>query len=65
MTNEEQLALLAGEIPDVTIDSVPDVGHFMFEERPELVLSAVFQILRQSQGSSAAVGVAESDGQHD
>jgi hypothetical protein len=41
---EEQLALLMSGIPDVTIDSVADVGHFMFEERPEIVLSALAQI---------------------
>ncbi len=62
---DEQLALLVGGIPHVAIDSVADVGHFMFEERPEIVLSALVQIHRQNKGSSAAVGdVAGNDGQH-
>lgn len=63
---EEQLALLVGEIPDVAIDSVADVGHFMFEERPEIVLSALVQIHLRSKDSSAPVGdVAGNDGQYD
>jgi len=63
---EEQLALLVSEIPDVTIDSVADVGHFMFEERPEIVLSALVQIHRQNKGSSTAVSdVADNDKHHD
>lgn len=63
---EEQLALLVGEIPDVAIDSVADVGHFMFEERPEIVLSALVQIHLRSKDSSAPAGdVAGNDGQYD
>jgi len=62
---EEQLALLVREIPNVTIDSVADVGHFMFEERPDLVLSALSQIGRDIDGSSpAASDPASNEGRH-
>jgi pimeloyl-ACP methyl ester carboxylesterase len=36
-----QVALLAERIPRFAVDSVPGVGHFIQEERPEVVVAAV------------------------
>lgn len=37
----EEITLLRDSLPSFAVDSVPDVGHFIFEERPEAVLGAV------------------------
>ena len=37
----EEITLLRDSLPSFAVDSVPDVGQFIFEERPEAVLGAV------------------------
>jgi pimeloyl-ACP methyl ester carboxylesterase len=37
----EQIELLAARVPRFTLDSVPDAGHYLFEEAPEAVVAAV------------------------
>jgi pimeloyl-ACP methyl ester carboxylesterase len=39
-----EIALLRDSVRALVIDSVPDAGHFVFEERPESVLRAVRRI---------------------
>jgi pimeloyl-ACP methyl ester carboxylesterase len=49
-TSAEQIALLAARVPRFTLDSVPDAGHYLFEEAPEAVVTAVGRV----QGASLA-----------
>ena len=63
---EEELVLLEGRIADVVIDSVAGVGHFIFEERPQLVLAALSQMHRETAiAPTTASSAAGSDGHHD
>jgi len=39
-----EVALLAAALPSFAVDSVPDVGHFVYEERPDAVVAAVERI---------------------
>jgi len=36
-----EITALAEAIPAFTVDSIPGVGHFIQEERPEVVVAAV------------------------
>jgi pimeloyl-ACP methyl ester carboxylesterase len=36
-----EVALLAAALPLFAVDSVPGVGHFIYEEQPAVVLAAV------------------------
>ena len=38
---DDEIALLAERIPDMTVESVDGVGHFIHEERPDAVLEAL------------------------
>lgn len=46
----EQIELLAARVPRFTLDSVPDAGHYLFEEAPEAVVAAITRV----QGASLA-----------
>jgi pimeloyl-ACP methyl ester carboxylesterase len=46
----EQIELLAARVPRFTLDSVPDAGHYLFEEAPEAVVAAI----SRAQGASLA-----------
>lgn len=52
----QELALLARTLPRFSMDSIPGAGHFMQEERPDVVLAAVASVrasvtARRSRGS--------------
>jgi pimeloyl-ACP methyl ester carboxylesterase len=47
----EQIELLAARVPRFTLDSVPDAGHYLFEEAPQAVVAAI----GSAQGASLAV----------
>jgi pimeloyl-ACP methyl ester carboxylesterase len=46
----EQIELLAARVPRFTLDSVPDAGHYLFEEAPEAVVASI----SRAQGTSLA-----------
>ena len=43
---EDEVALLAERIPNISVDSVVGVGHFIHEEDPEAVLTALERLTR-------------------
>lgn len=43
---DEEVALLKALVPSLVIDSIPDVGHFIQEERPQAVVDAVRRAMR-------------------
>ncbi len=47
----DQIKLLAARVSRFTLDSVPDAGHYLFEEAPEAVVAAIGRV----QGASLAV----------
>lgn len=42
--SQSELAVLAEAVPAFTVDSIPGVGHFIQEERPEAVVAAVARV---------------------
>ena len=40
------MALLAARIPNMTVDSIAGVGHFIHEENPEAVVTALERLTR-------------------
>lgn len=42
--SETEVALLTGSVRTFVIDSVPDAGHYVFEERPGAVVAAVGRV---------------------
>jgi pimeloyl-ACP methyl ester carboxylesterase len=52
----EQIELLATRVPRFTVDSVPDAGHYLFEEAPKAVAAAI----GRAQAASLAAGQAVS-----
>ena len=40
----EEIALLRDSLPDFTVDSVPGVGHYVFEEQPSAVIEAMARL---------------------
>lgn len=45
----DEIALLTQSLPDIRFQDVPDAGHFIQEERPRAVVSAVLSILDDIQ----------------
>jgi pimeloyl-ACP methyl ester carboxylesterase len=48
--SDEQIELLAARVPRFTLDSVPDAGHYLFEEAPQAVVAAIGRV----QGATLA-----------
>ncbi|HYL56553.1 MAG TPA: hypothetical protein VEU73_13360 [Gemmatimonadales bacterium] len=46
--SETEVTVLAQALPAFAVDSIPGVGHFIQEERPEVVLRAVSQIRKET-----------------
>jgi len=42
--SETEVALLRDSVPGIAIDSVPDAGHYVFEEQPAAVVAAVGRV---------------------
>lgn len=42
-----EVALLARVVPHFTVDTIPNTGHFMFEERPDSVVSAIERMAQE------------------
>ena len=45
---EDEIQLLRDSIPTFAIQTVPDVGHFIFEEGPDAVVTAVRRMHRET-----------------
>ncbi|MEO7138505.1 MAG: alpha/beta hydrolase [Gemmatimonadales bacterium] len=54
--SKDQIELLGARLPRFVIDSVPDAGHYLFEEAPSAVVAAI----GRAQEASLAVGPAVS-----
>lgn len=46
--SEAEVTVLAEALPAFAVDSIPGVGHFIQEERPEVVLMAVARVRREA-----------------
>jgi pimeloyl-ACP methyl ester carboxylesterase len=46
--SETEVTALAEALPAFAVDSIPGVGHFIQEERPEVVLRAVAQVRKET-----------------
>jgi pimeloyl-ACP methyl ester carboxylesterase len=52
----EQIELLARRVPQFTLERVPRSGHYLFEEAPEAVLTAIHRTAESSRLSLRAAG---------
>jgi pimeloyl-ACP methyl ester carboxylesterase len=48
----EEIALLRDSLPAFAVDTIPGVGHYLFEERPEAVVDAVVALGARHPGAT-------------
>ena len=48
--SHDEIQLLASRLPDFSVSRVAGTGHFLYEERPDLVLAAVVALARSGPG---------------
>jgi pimeloyl-ACP methyl ester carboxylesterase len=59
--SDDQVRLLAADLPGFALDSVPAAGHYLFEEAPDAVVAAI----RRTDQSARAVPLAQHGGEQD
>lgn len=50
---DDEMRLLLDSLPTLAVDTVPGVGHFVFEEGPAAVVDAVLRVHRDAEGRRA------------
>jgi pimeloyl-ACP methyl ester carboxylesterase len=51
----EEVTALRTRVPTITVERVPDAGHFVHEERPAVVLAALVRVLASELGEAATL----------
>jgi pimeloyl-ACP methyl ester carboxylesterase len=52
---DDEVAALTAQLPSLTLERVPDAGHYVHEERPAVVLAALSRLLQRNAEAPATL----------